>query len=157
MFDAEQTTDSAIATLKAALPAKVAAINAAKNDFVLPVPDDASYSLGSSEVLRYPWVEVAVTNSDVSGLSLGQGAGDQTSQVIVAVRYQSPFGEQLDRALRRYASAVAEALMAPDAFGGHDTVAAIRFAYGTNPEVDDKMMLNGVAVVGFSVEGVATL
>jgi len=157
MIDGEQYIDTAIATLKDDLPARLAAIDAEHTDFELDVPADNAYSLGSSEVLRFPWIEVALVNSDIDGFDLGQGSGDQRSTIIIACRYQHGNGEHLDRALRRYARAVMEVLMAPDAFGPHETVSAIRVAYGTNPEFDEKMMLNGVAVCGFTVDGIAYL
>lgn len=156
MLDAETTIDSAIAALKAGLPARCAALDAERGDFTLKVPDDDAYSLGSSEVIRYPWIEVAVIGTDVLSFDIGQGAGDQISQIIVACRYQSAIGEQLDRALRRYSRAICEVLTQPNAFGDHDVVSEIRIAYGTNPELDIRQMFTGVVAVGFALEGVAS-
>lgn len=155
MIDAEATIDTTIETLKDTLPDAIEMLNDLHDDFRIPVPDPGYYSLGTREVLQYPWVEVTVVGTDVTNLDIEQMEGDQASTVIVAVRYQHPDGDILDRSLRRYARAVVNVLMAPDAFGDHDTISAFRIAYGTNPELDETQMLNGVTVCAFTVEGAA--
>lgn len=155
MLDPEFTMDAAAASLKGSLPAVLQYVNETRTDFATPIPDDESYTTGTDPVLRYPWIEISVVASDVTDLDVEQQEGDQRSTVIVACRYQHANGNVLDRALRRYAAAMTQVLMRPNAFGGHDTVEAIRIAYGTNPEFDEQQMLNGVTVCAFTVLGVA--
>lgn len=157
MIHAEEFLDATIATLKANLPAALAAINAAHTDFQVAVPDDDSYSTGTLDILRYPWIEVAVPDFSISNFSMEQWDADFYPVVIVRGLYQEPLSaDRLDRALKRYGQALLNVLLTPNAFGAHEVVQSVRGGYRVNPETQERTEFTGGVVAAFTIESTVT-
>jgi len=170
MLDPELFLDAALASLRQNLPAKIAAINAergaAVGGFDLKVPDDdlalplsdphVSYSTGTKEILRYPFVEVANPDFTIDNFSLAQYDAAWNPDIVVRVWYEAALdADQLDRALKRYVRAVFEILATPDAMGKSESIARIRGGWRTNPETNERQELFGAAVLVFTMDSVA--
>ncbi len=134
----ELLVDAAIASLKAGLPARVAALNATTTDFDVPVPADEAYYYGvQSEIWLWPAVEVAAPDFDLTALSLEQLDGDLSPLVMVMVWQQDTDRVRLWRTLDRLSHCVAQVLLQPAAFGAGVIVQTVAGRTRLNPETRD--------------------
>lgn len=151
-----------VETLRASFPIFLASV-AAEVGYELPPPDDdggsideqgVSYSYGDQEVLRWPYVEVAVPDATITNLSIGQYAGDFAMNVIVRCLVSDPVGPRLNRKIKFYGRALLETLLQPDAFGDGEVVGSVRIAYRTNPETNEREEFVGGVLLVFEIPSV---
>lgn len=156
-------SEAGIAKLRAALPAALEAITVAKADGLelLAPPDDGvgalgsarvGYSLGTKEILSYPWVEIAEINATLSELSIGQVTGSTTPLVVVRALYRHADVDVLDRCLKRYAWAMLQCLCAPGAWTQSVVVRTVRATWATNPGTESVEQLVGAVVLEFELD-----
>lgn len=139
MDHVEPLVDQAIATLKAGLPARVAALNAAATDFeITDVPDQDYWPGGQPTLGRYPAIEVSAFAGELFNLAVGQAEADTDVEVAVVcwVAMDDAIGgdfSNLYRAATRYGRAILETLLVPDAFGAGVVVERASYRYAANP------------------------
>lgn len=168
--------DSTIASLRANLPARIAAFNAVEGQPVqLEVPaDDAGdldpprpalgYVFGGFPHYsggEFPKIEVAVPDGLVQNLSLAQVEGDLDSTLVVACwagRTQAETFPAVYRKVLGYAQCVTEVLLEPDAIYPSELVARIKFAFAANPDKRDRSEQETFTFGGFlffTTQGIA--
>jgi hypothetical protein len=155
MHDLEANIDATIASLKAGLPTRIAAVNAVKTDLVLAVPDDANYYAGGLETfVAYPSVEVAGPDWSYASPSIAQYEWDGATSIMVRLLAEHPDFQTLYRSMMRYTACLVEVLAQPGAFGDNATLQRMRGFYRTNPEQGTREEFLGGSLVVCSVETV---
>lgn len=155
--DVEPYLDACQASLIAGLGAKLTAVNGEHIDFELRDVDPDAYVVGGWLPLKYPSVEIAAPDFAITQFSVGQRVADFDFRVIVRITDQDASTEQAGRLYRRvmrYARAIAEVLMQPDAFGPHTSLDRDRGITGSfrfNPEVPERQEIVGFTVLTFWV------
>lgn len=131
---------SAIASLKAGLPAAIATYNGeAENTYDLDVPDVADFWFGGNDALTvFPAVEVSVPTGTESNFAIGQEDADASPHLVVAIWIEGETGdvpEIYEKALG-YGRVAGEVLTKPDAFGPQVVIkegSEVRFTFPTVP------------------------
>lgn len=160
--------DNALAKLRALLPARLEAIAAAAADGVeLKAPNDdgvsrlgsagVAYSLGAREIVAYPWVEVALLDAQAFDWSIGQEKAMLQPVVIVRALYRHTDVDVLDRALKRYGTAILQVLAQPHAFGQSVMITTAQAAWRTNPETEAQEQLVGAVAIRFQLDDQAAI
>lgn len=155
MLHIEPNLDAAIASLKANLPGSIAVVNAQFTDFDIPTPAADGYSLGAMPVIyqALPLVEVAAPDWTMEGFSIQQLSADMTLSIVVRVTLEHPDADTLYRSAMRFARALIDVLIQPDAFGPTVSVSRVRGAYRVSPEQSDRMEVTGGTSLTFDLEG----
>lgn len=139
MRHVEDYIDAGLASLRAQLPGRIAAVNAEKPDLRVPTPDtDAYYPGGLSVFLKYPSVELAAPDWTLANPSLGQRAWDGNVTVTGRILMQHPEFDVLYRMVMRYGRCLVEVLSKQDALGTGVTVQQMRGFYRVNPETGER-------------------
>jgi hypothetical protein len=161
----EPFLDGALASLRANLPARLAALST--SSVPLDPPADDGGPLGSPGLdyyagvvrkpLRYPLVEVAAPDWTMTDFDLGQLTGDFDFPMMASatLRIVDPAALHSDRMYRsqmRYAAAILNVLLEPGAFGDGATVVSARGAYRQNPETRETEEIVGGVVIAFGIE-----
>jgi hypothetical protein len=142
----EPLVDQAIATLKAGLPARIAAANAEASDFDIPAIADQDYwAGGQTSLVRYPAIEVSAFAGELFNLSVSQAEADTDVQLAVIgwVAMTPETGgdfSNLYRAATRYGRAILETLLVPDAFGAGVVVERASYRYAANPTPGERQL-----------------
>lgn len=163
----EDFTADTIATLRAGLPASLAVINAeqlALGSHEIKIPADGggdvgttgvSYSDGTTAVLGYPHVEVAIPDGLITNPDLHWESALVEYVVIVRALYQDPLDStRLGKSLQRYSAAILNVLLADDAFGPHETVSSVRVAIRTSPETEERVEVTGGVLHRYTVSSI---
>lgn len=159
IFLAESVVDAAIATLSLNLPPAIATLNAESGATQLVVPALDDVWLGLQDVIAvYPAIEVAVPQETAGAFSVPAVQGDASFAVYVVGHYEDPHPNPLARALYRYASAIARALLVEDGFGPGITVTGVDVNWtGQRPETRDPPSFRGATILSFSLEAIENL
>jgi hypothetical protein len=167
--------DTTIASLRANLPARIAAFNAEGSGATLDVPADdgdpvepvrpgLGYVFGGAPRYAagdFPKIEVAVPDATAENLSIGQVDADLDSTLVVACWAGRTSGEDFSLLYRKvlgYARCVTEVLLEPDAIYPSETVKRIRFAFAANPDQRARDEMETFTFGGFvflTTEGIA--
>lgn len=150
MQHVEPLVDQAIATLKAGLPARVAAANAGASFEITDVDDQDYWPGGQPTLVRYPAIEVSAFAGELFNLSVGQAEADTDVEmaVICWVAMTEQTGgdfSNLYRAATRYGRAILETLLVPDAFGDGVVVERASYRYAANPTPGERELRELVA------------
>lgn len=156
MIHLEPFLDEAVSSLRTSLPAALAALSTDAVPLDPPAAED--YYTGVVRApLRYPLIEVASPDWTMTDFDLGSLTGDFDFPMMVSatLRIVDPAALHSDRMYRsqmRYAAAILNVLLEPDAFGQHATVASARGAYRQNPETREANEIVGAVVVAFGIQ-----
>lgn len=159
-FTGEPITDAAIASLKAGLPAAIAAVNAAHDDFEIEVPDESAYAAGGDFLqVSFPHIEVATPDEDFISPDISQESWLGSPRVVVRATIQdftADGGDQLYRKLQRLGLVIIQVLTARAAFG--DGVAVLRAARRVrfDPEAGEHETVTGGVLCLFQLERAVT-
>jgi hypothetical protein len=165
---------TSLASLRANLPARIAAFNA-EGTVHLDVPaDDAgalsplrpglAYVFGGLPRIgmgEYPKIEVAIPDAVVDNLALQHIEGDLSSSIVVSVWAGRTTGDDFPTVYEKvlgYARCITEVLLVPDAIYARETVSRIRFAFAANPdkrERDEMETLTFGGFLFFTTDGIA--
>lgn len=158
MLAAEAVVDSAIATLKAALPAQLALVNLPGAD-PIPVLADEDYYLGMQQTItRYPAIEVACASERIGNFTVGLRAGDAGVPAYVVCWAEHPDHEQLARQVYRLSTACARSLVVDSAFGEDTLVVQVDVTYvGQQPETANPPLYRGAAIMAFQLSVIETV
>lgn len=150
-----------VANLQAALDeqtAKWAAADAAANrQIVLEVPDDADYYIGGVPVvIKYPTIEIAVSDLTFTSLSLENNDGDARPRLLIRVLFQeakSP--ELLYRIGCRWFAAVTSVVATPGILGpvDIDSDRGITGAWRFNPELNQADEVQSGVLCTYNLQG----
>jgi hypothetical protein len=154
MIELEAAIDAGIASLKANLPARIAAVNAATSDFDIPdIATEAYYPGGLAVHYLYPHVEVASPDWLYTQVSLAQVDFSGQATIMAMIRWQHYDYVTLFRGIMRYQKALVEALAQPDTFGAHVPVRGMRgFTRVANPEAEERQDIYAGALVVCTIE-----
>ncbi len=153
-MDLGRYVDAAIASCKTGLMAELLALNPA---LPVPIADDApegDYYYGGQETIsRYPAVEIAAPDAEITDFSIGQGSARVEPAVYVVIHHQHADFKSLGQQLARYADAVRKVMLRPDAFGPHIPVmrVSVRYRYA-DPEARDYVGITGTTIQQFRLE-----
>lgn len=153
----EPVVDATVAALVARLNTKLDEIVVEKGDGVPleHVPESAYFPGGLARPpTTWPFVEVSVSDSNLSGGTLGQVAYNSAqANVIVCLWCRHVDDETLYRMMMRYGRAVGAVLTERATYGDDAYVDTIRWAYPRNPETREIDQLSGGVLVFASVVG----
>lgn len=158
--------DTSIASLRANLPARIAAFNAENNGATLDVPADDNgaleparpglgYIFGGRPHIpagEFPSIEVAIPDALAQNFSQAHVEGDLDSSLVVACWAGRTEGEDFPLLYRKvlgYARCVTEVLLEPDAIYPRELVQRIRFAFAANPDQRDRSEMETFSLGGF--------
>lgn len=158
MRHVEPVVDATVAALRARLNTRLDEITAEFNDGIPldHVPVSTGYAVGGlvRTPTNWPFVEVSVSDDDVSGGTLGQVAWNQASaNVIVALWCRHVDDETLYRMTMRYGRAIGAVLSERATYGDDAYVDRLRWQYRRNPETRESEQLDGVVLVFVTVIG----
>ncbi|RDI73303.1 hypothetical protein Gocc_2903 [Gaiella occulta] len=140
---------AAIATLKAGLPARIAAFNAqTENTVALAAPDVSAYHFGGNDVLSaagFPQIEVAAPQGSFGAWTIGRTEVDHDPVVNVVVWQEALHGQipPAYEAALGYVRCVIEALRSPGAFGGQVEIAQDNGVFWRIDVLPDDMTSDG--------------
>jgi len=159
-FSGEDITDAAIASLKAQLPAVLAVINAAHDDFEIEAPADHAYKAGGDFLHEsYPHIEVATPDEDFIEPDISLGSWIGGPRVVVRATLQdftADGGEALYRKLQRLALAILRTLTYPGAFGPGITVLRAAKRVRFDPEAGEHETVTGGVLCLFQLQRAVT-
>lgn len=122
---------------------------------VATVADEDIHAGGGTMLLRWPAVEVAAPDWDLTNVSLAQMSGDLSLRMIAMCWYQETDFDTLYRASMRFADATLRCLMQPDAFAPVDdraVVAAVSGRYRVNPETNERAEFTAGTLLAFTLD-----
>lgn len=159
MVDPEPIIDAGAAALRdpaTGINAFITEANAGHADFDLALVDDASILPGgATNILKYPAVEIAAPDWDMSNVSLAQLSADLSMRVVVMCWVQHVDFQTLYRSSMRLAKAALSCLMQPDALSPTDERVVINAASGRyrfNPEANDRAEFTAGTLLLIGVE-----
>lgn len=158
MRHVEPVVDATVEALQAGLNTKLDDIALEHGDGIPldHVPVETGYFPGGlvRPPTAWPFVEVSVSDADLSGGSLGQVAWDRASaNVIVCLWCRHVEDETLYRMMLRYGRGIGAVLTERGTYGDDAYVDTIRWAYPRNPETKEMAQLSGGVLVFASVIG----
>ena len=153
----EPIVDATVAALRARLNLRLDEIVAEMSDGVpLEHVPSTEYRVGglARPPTFWPFVEVSVSDSDISGPTIGQAAyNTATANVIVALWCRHVDAETLYRMTMRYGRAIGAVLSERATYGNDAYVDRLRWAYRRNPETRESEQLDGLVLVFATVVG----
>lgn len=159
MVDPEPYIDAAIASLQndaTGVNHFIGVANAAHSDFAVATVDDEDvHAGGGTMLLRWPAIEVAAPDWDLSNVSLAQMSADLSLRIIAMCWYQETDFNTLYRASMRFADATLRCLMQPDAFSPADdraVVPAVSGRYRVNPETNERAEFTAGTLLAFTLD-----
>ncbi|MBA2741944.1 MAG: hypothetical protein H0U46_08030 [Actinobacteria bacterium] len=151
MIELEPYLDSCRAALAAGLPARLTAI-----DSELEHPREDDYYVGVVKVpLRFPLVEVAVADWQMTDFDLGQLSATAEFTLIVSatIRTAEQSTDRLYRMLMRYTRAILNVVLDPAVFQAGGVVTSVQGGYRMNPDDRrDAAEVTGATALAFTIE-----